>query len=351
MRLEEISAALGCELEGDGSIDIRGIATLEEAGPGDLSFLSNPRYAPKARTTRAAAIIVGRDFAEEVSPALLRTVDPYFALARALELFHRPRPVEPGIHPTAVIDPSARIGPGASIGPYVVIEARARIGARARLGPYVLVGAEAEIGDDFTAHAHATVRERVRIGNRVILQDGAVIGSDGFGYAVSPDGKAHRMPQTGTVILEDDVEVGANATVDRATVGATRIGRGTKIDNLVMIAHGCEIGEGCFLAAQVGLAGSTKLGRGVQLGGQVGVAGHLEIGDFARIAAQSGVPNDVPAGKTFGGTPAVEIQLWRRVVAATHRLPEVLRRLRRLEKGILSGEAGWRRVDKRGGDP
>ena len=334
MRLDELARRIGCELHGDGAVEVNRVATMEDAGPGDVTFLSNPRYAHKLPGTRASAVIVSADLSEPVPTATLRARDPYFALARALEVFYTPPRVEPGVHLTAVVHPTAKIGTGASVGPYAVIDAGARIGARARIGSHVVIGAEAEIGDDFVAHAHASVRERIRIGDRVTLQNGAVVGGDGFGYAMTPDGKAHKMPQAGTVILEDDVEIGANSTVDRATVGATRVRRGAKIDNLVMIAHGCDVGEGCFVAAQSGLAGSTKLGRLVQVGGQAGFAGHLEIGDMVRVAAQSGVPNDVPSGKTIGGYPAVDIGLWRRQSAALRSLPELGHRVRKLERAL-----------------
>lgn len=337
MRLDELAARIGCELQGDGGIEVGRVATLDDAQPGDVTFLSNPRYARTLPRTRASAVIVSAAFEGALPAAALRAADPYLALARALEIFAPPRREEAGIHPTALVHPTARLGPDASVGAYAVIGAGTRVGARARIGPHVVVGPATEIGDDFVAHAHVSVRERVRIGHRVTIQDGAIIGSDGFGYAVTPEGTAHKMPQTGTVILEDDVEVGANTTIDRATVGATRICRGAKIDNLVMVAHGCEIGEGCFLAAQVGLAGSTTLGRFVQLGGQVGVAGHLSIGDFSRVSAKSGVPNDVPAGKTIGGYPAADIAQWRRQSAALARLPELLQRVRRLERARSSG--------------
>jgi UDP-3-O-[3-hydroxymyristoyl] glucosamine N-acyltransferase len=333
MRLDQLAKEIGAALEGDGAREVYGLATLDDAGPEEITFLSNPRYRAKVATTRAGAIIVGLDFFPAPQVPVLRAPDPYLAMARALALFHRPLAVESGIHPTANVHPSAEIGPGASVGPYCVIGARTRIGARARLEAHVVIGAECDVGDDFAAYAHASVRERVRIGHRVILQNGAVIGGDGFGYVATPDGDVRKLPQAGTVVLEDEVEIGSNATVDRATVGATRIRRGAKIDNLVQIGHGCDVGEGCFLAAQTGLAGSTRLGRYVQLGGQVGVAGHLEIGDSARVAAKSGVPNDLEGGKTYGsGLPALDIGQWRRVVAAWRSLPELVKRVRSLER-------------------
>jgi len=332
MRLDELAKAIGAEVEGDGALAIDGVATLDAAGPREITFLANPRYAPKVETTRAAAVIVGTGFERAVRPALLRASDPYLAMASALALFHRPVEAPPGVHPTAVVDASAVLGEDARVGPYCVVGPGTRIGARARLWSHVSIGAECEIGDDFVAHAHAAVRERVRIGDRVVLQNGAVIGGDGFGYVPTPEG-IRKLPQAGSVLLEDDVEIGANATIDRSTLGVTRIGRGSKIDNLVQIAHGCDIGEGCFIAAQSGLAGSSRVGSYVQLGGQVGLAGHLEIGDFARIAAKTGVNNDLEGGKTYGGNFGVlEAGDYRRVAAALRSLPELLRRVRRLEK-------------------
>jgi UDP-3-O-[3-hydroxymyristoyl] glucosamine N-acyltransferase len=339
MRLDELAKHIGADLDGDGSLEIDGVATLDDAGPRHLTFLSNPRYAAKVEATRAGAIIVGFAFERPLSMPRLRCSDPYLAMAQALALFHQPLQAAPGIHPTAIVESSARLGEDARVGPYCVIGAGTRIGARARLDAHVVIGPECEIGDDFTAHAHVSVRERVRIGARVVLQNGAVVGGDGFGYVPTPDG-IRKLPQTGTVILEDDVEVGANSTIDRSTLGATRIGRGSKIDNLVQVAHGCEIGEGCFVAAQTGLAGSSRVGNYVQLGGQVGLAGHLEIGDFARVGAKSGVSNDLAGGKTYAsGVPAFEIGLYRRVIATLRSLPELVKRVRALEAaGKAKGE-------------
>jgi len=259
------------------------------------------------------------------------------AFAEAIDQFYIPPSWPSGIHGTAIVPSSARIGADASIGPYAVIGERVGIGEHARIGAHVVIGDDVEIGDRFMAHANVTVRERVRIGNDVILHSGVVLGSDGFGYVATREGSVRKVMQAGTVVLEDQVEVGANATVDRAAVGSTIIRRGAKVDNLVMIAHGCEVGEGSMLAAQVGLSGSTRLGRYVRMGGQAGAAGHLMIGDGAQVAAQSGVPTSVPAGAVVGGTPAVAISVWRRVSAGVQRVPEILRRLRRVEKSLGLG--------------
>jgi UDP-3-O-[3-hydroxymyristoyl] glucosamine N-acyltransferase len=332
MKLAALAERLGCELRGDGAIEISALRTLEEAGPGDLTFLANARYAPLVATTKASAIILAAD-ADEVPLASLRSANPYLAFAEALALFHVPRATTPGIHPTAVVAPSARIGEGASIGAYAVIGDDVEIGAGATIHPHVTIYAGVRVGREFVAHAGVVVREDVRIGDRVVLHPGVVLGADGFGFAPTPRG-AVKIPQTGTVVVEDDVEIGANTTIDRATLGATVIRRGAKLDNLVMVGHNCEVGAHSFLAAQVGLAGSTKIGRGVQMGGQAGAAGHLTIGDGAQIVAQSGVPSSVAPGQVVGGYPAVEVTRWRRVSAALLRLPELLQRVRRLERAL-----------------
>jgi UDP-3-O-[3-hydroxymyristoyl] glucosamine N-acyltransferase len=330
MTLAEIAARLGCELRGDGAIAIHAVRGLEEAGPGDLTFLANPKYAAQLATTRASAVIVAKQHTE-LPIATLRADNPYLCFAEALALFHRPLQPPVGVHPTAVIAASARIAEPVSIGAYVVVGDDVVIGPGATVHPHVTIYPGVHIGANFVAHAGVVVREHVRVGDRVVLQPGVVIGADGFGFAPGPTG-AVKIPQAGTVIIEDDVEIGANATVDRATLEATIIRRGAKLDNLVMVAHNCEVGAHSFLAAQVGIAGSTKIGRGVQMGGQAGAAGHLTIGDGVQVAAQSGVPNSVAAGTVVGGYPAIEVGLWRRTSAALLRLPELLRRVRRLER-------------------
>jgi UDP-3-O-[3-hydroxymyristoyl] glucosamine N-acyltransferase len=331
MKLGEIATRIGCELRGDPEVEISGVAPIERAAPGTLTFLANPRYRSHLGKTQASAVILSR--AEPDLPlASLRADDPYTAFAHAVDLFYLPpAPLAVGVHPTAVIAAGARIGSEAAIGPFVVLGEGVVLGARARLDAHVVVYPEVEIGDDFRAFANVTVRERVRIGHRVTLQSGCVIGGDGFGYIPGTDGQARKITQAGTVIIEDDVEVGANATIDRAAVGATRVHRGVKLDNLVMVAHGCSIGEGSMLAAQAGLSGSTHVGRFVRMGGQVGSAGHLTVGDGAQIAAQSGITNDIAPGAIVGGSPPIEIHAWRRMLAAMPRLPELLHRVRQIE--------------------
>lgn len=331
MKLTDIAARLDCILRGDGDVEIMGVAGIDEANAGHLTFVSNPKYAAKARTTRASAVIVSPDF-PEIETATLRSLNPYLVFARAVELFYQSPKPAPGIDQTARIATSARIGAGASIAPYVVIEDDVQIGKNSTLYPFVHIARGARIGDHFKAYAHVSVREFCRIGNGVILQDGAKIGTDGFGYAKQEDGSYYKIVQSGIVVLEDDVEVGANATIDRGTIGETRIRRGAKIDNLVQVGHASDVGENTLLCAQVGLAGSSKIGRNVILTGQVGVAGHLEIGDGVVATAQSGIPNSIEAGKVVSGYPAIDNKVWLKSSALFKRLPELLKRLEALEK-------------------
>jgi UDP-3-O-[3-hydroxymyristoyl] glucosamine N-acyltransferase len=337
MLLGEIARELGLDLEGDPKIEIRSLAPLDEAGEGDLSFVAAPKYKSLLATTRASALILG--VGEHAGGrSVLRARDPYSAFVRALALFdRRPRPA-PGIHATAVLAPSASVGQRASIGAYVVVGDGVEIGDDAVLHPHVVVYPGARIGSRFTAHSGSVVREDVHIGDDVVLQPGAVIGGDGFGFL--PRGKELPVPipQIGGVRLGDSVEVGANSTVDRATIGETRLGKGVKLDNLVMVGHGSRIGDGSMLAGQTGMAGSTHLGHRVMAAGQVGFAGHLTVGDDVRIAARGGVVSDVPDGVTVGGMPAVDIALWRRAAAALLRLPELFRRVRRLEQAAGRSE-------------
>ena len=312
-------------------MEITGVFGIDEAGPGHLTFVSNPKYAAKARTTRASAVIVSQDF-PEIETNTLRSANPYLTFAHAVELFYEPPKPPLGIDAAALIAASAEIGEGVSIGPYVVVEDDVRIGRNCTLYPFVHISRGARIGDNFKAYAHVSVREFCQIGNNVILQDGAKVGTDGFGYAKKDDGAYYKIVQSGIVVLEDDVEVGANATIDRATIGETRVRRGAKVDNLVQVGHASDVGENTLLCAQVGLAGSSKIGRNVILTGQVGVAGHLEIGDGVVATAQTGIPNSVEAGKVVSGYPAIDNKLWLKSSAVFKRLPELLKRIEVLER-------------------
>jgi UDP-3-O-[3-hydroxymyristoyl] glucosamine N-acyltransferase len=336
MRLQEIAEKLGCRLEGDENAEVTGVAGIESAGAGQVTFLANRRYAPALRRTRATAVFVEDGVVIEREPGLaalgtLRTATPYLAFAQALELFYEAPKYVAGMHPTAVIAPTANIGFGTHIGPYCFVEDGVEIGPRAVLHSFVTIYRSAKIGADFFAHAHAVVREGCQIGDRVVLQNGVVIGGDGLGFAKNTDGTWRKMVQTGPAVLEDDVEVQANACVDRATVGETRIGHGTKIDDLVLVGHASRVGANTMLCGQVGLAGSTKIGEGCVLAGQVGTAGHLTVGDGTVVTAQSGVPNDVPAHSLYSGYPAVENRQWLKMMAALSRLPELQKRMGELE--------------------
>jgi UDP-3-O-[3-hydroxymyristoyl] glucosamine N-acyltransferase len=332
MKLAQIASALGAKLEnGSPDMEITGVAGIKEAGPGQLTFVANPKYATAARNTKASAVIVAEEF-PALATAMLRSRNPYLAFAHALELFCQPPRYEPGMHATAVVHPSAKIGEGAHIGPYVVIDRDVEIGTKAVLLAHVVIYRDARIGDNFFAHAHAVVREGCQLGNNVLLQNGAVIGADGFGFAKDNAGQWYKIVQPEPVILEDDVEVQANSCVDRASVEKTHIGRGTKIDNLVQVGHGSRVGEHSLLASQVGLAGSTEIGNHVILTGQVGVVGHCKIGDGAIVTPQSGVAGDIEAGAIVSGAPAVDHKLWLKYSAVLPRLPEIARAVRKAAK-------------------
>ena len=333
MKLSEIASRLGARLEnGSPDTEISGVAGIEEAGEHQLTFIANRKYAAAARTTRASAVIVSEDFPAGAT-AVLRSKNPYLAFARALEFFYQPPQYAPGMHPTAVVHSSAKIGAGAHIGPYVVIDEDVVIGDRAVILAHVVIYRGARIGKNFFAHAHAVVREHCRLGDSVLLQNGAIVGADGFGFAKDDAGKWHKIVQSGPAVLENDVEVQANACIDRASIGETHVAAGAKIDNLVQVGHGSSVGENTLLCAQVGLAGSTEVGKDVILAGQVGVAGHCKIGDGAIATAQSGIPNDVPAKAVVSGYPAVDNKLWLRCVAVFNRLPEIARALRSRSEG------------------
>lgn len=338
MRLGELAQQLGVTLHGDANLEITGVAGMEQAGPGQLTFLANPKYAPKVKNTKASAILVTAPLAVP-SPASLVSANPYHDFARALELFYQPPRPAPGIHPLAFVDPTATVGEGASLAPFSYVGPRVKIGARCTLFPHAVVYEGAEIGDDFLAHAHATVREFCRIGNRVILQNGVVIGGDGFGFAKTKAGTHYKIVQAGITVLEDDVEIQSLTAIDRATVGETRIERGAKIDNLVQVGHASVVGEDNIICSQAGLAGSSILKKNVLLAGQVGISGHLTINDNAVIYAQSGIGGDVPAGGILSGSPAFDARLWLRSITAFQKLPDMLRTIRQLEKRIQELES------------
>jgi UDP-3-O-[3-hydroxymyristoyl] glucosamine N-acyltransferase len=328
MKLSAIASALNARLEnGSPDTEITGLNGIEQAGPGELTFVSNPKYAAAARTTKASAVIVAEDF-PAIPTAMLRAKDPYLAFAHALELFHQPPKYAPGVHPTAVVAPSAKIGARAHIGPYVVIGEEVEIGANAVLLAHVVIYRGARIGDNFFAHAHAVVRENCRVGNNVLLQNGVVVGGDGFGFAKTAEGRWHKIPQPAPVVIGDDVEIQANSCIDRASVGGTSIGRGTKLDNLVQVGHGSQVGEDALVCAQVGLAGSTEIGNKVILTGQVGVVGHCKVGESAIVTPQSGVANDIAAGALVSGSPAVDHRAWLKYSAILPKLPEIARAVR-----------------------
>jgi UDP-3-O-[3-hydroxymyristoyl] glucosamine N-acyltransferase len=331
VKLVDIAARLDCDLKGDGNVEITGVVGIEEAEAGHLTFVSNPKYAARARTTKASAVIVSSGF-PEIESATLRSGNPYLTFALAVELFYKAPAPAHGIDPSARIAPSARIGEGSSIGPFVVIEDDVHIGKNCTIHPFVHISRGSRIGDNFKAYSHVSVREYCQIWNNVILQDGAKVGTDGFGYAKREDGSYYKIVQSGIVVLEDDVELGANATIDRATIGETRVRRGVKIDNLVQVGHASDVGENTLLCAQVGLAGSSKIGRSVILTGQVGVAGHLEIGDRVIATAQTGIPSSIEPDKVVSGYPAIDNKLWLKCSAVFKRLPELLKRIEALEK-------------------
>jgi UDP-3-O-[3-hydroxymyristoyl] glucosamine N-acyltransferase len=329
--LSELAAKLNCRLVGDGAAPITGVAGMEQAGSSQITFLANPKYTHKVKDTRAGAILVAELIPSLSIPQLISS-NPYLDFAHSLALFYQPPRPKPGIHPSASVAETARIGEDASIGAFAVVGENVVIGKNAVLHPHVVIYDGAHIGDDFLAHSHAVVREFCRVGHRVTLQNSVVIGGDGFGFAKRADGTHEKIVQSGVTIIEDDVEIQSLTSVDRATVGETRVRRGAKIDSLVQVGHACVVGEDDIICAQTGLAGSTILGKGVLLAGQVGVSGHLTIHDGAVVYAQSGIGHDVPAGAVVSGSPAFDAREWLRAITAFQKLPEMLRRVRQLEK-------------------
>jgi len=337
MTLKDLAARLGCPLEGDGGIEIKGVAAPDAAGAGDLIFIASAKLLPHLETTKASAVILAPGIAH-ARLAVLRDANPQRAFVRATEILHPPAPPAPGVHPSAVVDPSARLGTGVSIGALCVVGANVAIGDGTVLHPNVTIYPDVVVGGGCVLHSGVSLRQGVRIGNRVILHNGVVVGADGFGYLRADDGAQIKIPQIGSVIIEDDVEVGANSTIDRAALGSTIVRRGAKIDNLVIVAHNVEIGENAILVAQVGVAGSAKVGRGAILSGQVGVPDHVAIGEGAIVAAKTGVTGNVRAGAIVSGSPHLDIMVWRKFWAAAPRLYDLLKDFKRLQSRVDSLE-------------
>ena len=339
-RLAELAELVGGRVEGDPERNVEALRTLEAAGPGDLSFLNHARYRDQAVASRAGALLVGAglvsaggdDLRVDGRPLLI-VDDPPYALALLLQRLHPNAAPEPGVHATAVIAPDASVDPKAHVGPYAVIGAGSSVGPGAAIHAHVVIGRRCEVGEGAVLHPHAVLYDDTRVGAGVIVHSGVVLGADGFGYATHK-GVHHKVPQVGRVVLEDGVEVGANTTIDRATLGETRIGQGTKIDNLVQVGHNVRVGRHCILCGQAGIAGSTELGDYVVLAGQAGVSGHIKLGDGVQVAAKSAALSPVEAGKQVAGIPAVELRKWRRQAVLIARLEEMSRRVRALEKRL-----------------
>jgi UDP-3-O-[3-hydroxymyristoyl] glucosamine N-acyltransferase len=334
MHIQAIAQALHAVVDAELDLEITGVAGMAEATAHDITFLSNPKYASHVQSSQAAAILVDPNFAGTAPMPTLQVANPYLAFAQAIELFHRQPMPDRTIHPTAILGEGVMLGEQVAIGAYVVIGNQVTIGDGATLYPHCVIYDQAKIGSKAVLHSHTVVREGVTIGDRVILQNHVVIGADGFGFVPCADGTLYKIMQAGTVILEDDVEVQSLTAVDRATVGVTQVGKGTKIDNLVQVGHGCEIGEHTLLCGQVGLAGSTKVGSHVMMAGQSGAAGHLTIGDRAAVGVRGLAVQTVEPGATVCGYPAMDHKLWLRVIAETKKLPQLLRRLRNIEQKI-----------------
>jgi len=335
MKLSELAALTGARLEGTNDVEITGAAGLDEATEGHVTFLANPRYTPRVNTTRASAIYLSEEAITDRQISILRVKDPYLAYTRALRIFYPEPEFQAFIHPTAFIDPTAQLAEGSvAVGAHSVIGRNVRIGPRVTIHPNVTIYDDVTVGRDSVIHSGVAVRERTVIGERVIIHNNSVIGCDGFGYARDEERHWLKIPQAGRVVIADDVEIGAGTTIDRASVGESRIGRGSKIDNLVQIGHSCTVGEDSLLCAQVGLAGSSHIGSRVILAGQAGVAGHLTIGDDVVLTAKSATSHDIPAGKVLSGIPAFDNRDWLRATAAFRRLGDIARKVRELEKHV-----------------
>ncbi|MGA2354394.1 MAG: UDP-3-O-(3-hydroxymyristoyl)glucosamine N-acyltransferase [Terriglobales bacterium] len=330
MKLTDIAFALNARLENASpETEITAVAAIEQAAPGQLTFVSNPKYNGAAKTTRASAVIVSEDF-PVINTGMLRSKNPYLAWAKAIELFYQPPTYTPGIHPTAIVNPKAKLGKNSHIGPYVVIDEDVIIGDYAVLLAHTVIYRGVTIGNNFFAHAHSVVREFCQLGDNVLLQNGVVVGCDGFGFAKDDSGHWHKIVQSGNVVIQGGAELQANTCIDRASIGETHIGRGAKLDNLVHVGHSCTVGNDTLLCAQVGLAGTTDVGNNVILAGQVGVSGHVTIGDGAIAIAQSGIPHDVAPGSMVSGSPAIDHRLWLKCCAIYAKLPEIAKAVRKL---------------------
>lgn len=333
LTLGDLAQRLGCPFEGDPQTKISGFSSLEKAQKGDLVYLSHSKHRKLLENSRASAAVIPEKEHYEKIP-VIKSSNPQETFFLAVSYFFKPYTPKPGIHPKAVISPEAKLGKNVSIGALVVVGESAEIGDDTVIFPGTIVYPRVKIGRQCVIHSEVSLREEVRVGNRVVIHNGAVIGSDGFGYLQTPKGTRKKIPQTGTVVIQDEVEIGANSTIDRSTLGETIIGRGTKIDNLVQVAHNVEIGPHCVLAAQTGIAGSSRLGKKVITGGQVGVADHLKIGDNAILAAKAGVISDVPENTMVAGYPHMDIKEWRQTWASVRHTRELIRELRKLKKRV-----------------
>jgi len=339
MKLRELAEQLQCRIEGNPEVEITAAAGIEKASSGQLTFLDGPHYRAALHSTRASAVVLGEKeplTRDSTLPPLtiLRSSNPRLDFARALGLLHPAHRYTPGIHSSAVVSKSAKVAATAHVGPFCFLDDGAEVGPHAVLHSFVSLYRGAKIGANSFVHSQVVVRENCSVGDRVILQSGVIIGGDGFGFVPMPDGTWHKTPQAGAAVIEDDVEIQANSCIDRATVGETRIGQGTKVDDLVLVGHACEIGENSVLCGQVGLAGTTKIGKRCILAGQVGSIGHLTVGDGATVTAQSGIPGDIPAGAIHSGSPAVENKLWLKYVAGWSVLPKLIKAVRQLRAEV-----------------
>ena len=345
--LGDLARVVGGKVEGDPGVRIRGLASLEGATEGDLTFVTSRRYAKAANDSRASAFLVASDVSVPDRP-VIRVAHPYVAVAALLRVFHPEAVPEAGVDPTAYVSSTARVAPDATVLAFVVVGDESVVESHAVLHPHVVVGRRCRVGEGSVLHPHVVLREDVSVGRRVVIHAGSILGADGFGYAF--DGARHqKIPQVGRVVVEDDVEIGANVTIDRATFGETVIGRGTKIDNLVQIGHNTVVGADTIIVAQTGIAGSCRIGNRVVLGGQVGLADHVIIGDGAQVGAQAGVHGEVTAGQAVWGSPAMEAAAARRVAAALPRIPELLYAVRRLERRVAELERRLRGADGEAG--